>query len=341
LPTDRIAAAEAPAPSDRAVLNVENLSVAFLQQGKAVEVVRGISFNVRAGRTLCLVGESGCGKSVSMMAVLGLLNARRSRVRADAIDFEGSDLSDPTGKTLRQVRGRRIGMIFQDPMTSLNPTMPVGEQIAEVLRYHLGTNRQEARRRAVEMLDRVRIPKARERVNEYPFQFSGGMRQRVMIAMALACSPSLLIADEPTTALDVTVQAGIFDLLRELQRETGTALLLITHDLGVVAEMADEVAAMYAGRIVERSSANLLFELPQHPYTIGLFGATPEAALSRRLTPIPGRVPSPSDPLSGCRFAPRCPFVEEECRLEVPLLRNVAQGQQAACFRAPLEPLVQ
>jgi peptide/nickel transport system ATP-binding protein len=191
------------------------------------------------------------------------------------------------------------------------------------------------------MLDRVRIPRARERVDEYPFQFSGGMRQRVMIAMALACSPTLLIADEPTTALDVTVQGGIFDLLRELQRETGTALLLITHDLGVVAEMADEVAVMYAGRIVERSSVDLLFQLPQHPYTIGLFGATPEAAFGRRLTPIPGRVPSPSDPLSGCRFAPRCPFAGEECKLEVPPLKNVTSRQQAACFRAPLEPLLQ
>jgi peptide/nickel transport system ATP-binding protein len=321
------------------VLSVERLSVAFLTPAGPAEVVSDVSFSIGAGRTLCLVGESGCGKSVSVMAVLGLLKPRQVRIGAREIRFEGLDLQDP--QALRKVRGRRIGMIFQEPMTSLNPTMTVGEQIAEVLRYHLGLGRGEARARTIALLDRVRIPHARERVDDYPFAFSGGMRQRVMIALALACSPSLLIADEPTTALDVTVQAEIFDLLRELQRESGTALLLITHDLGVVAEMADEVAVMYAGRIVEQSSTAALFESPQHPYTIGLLGATPEAATGARLTPIMGRVPLPSDRLEGCRFEPRCPFSVERCAALAPALTEIAAGQRVACWQAPLEPLPQ
>ena len=337
LPRGPLSLGKPPEP----VFSVERLTVAFLTPGGPAEVVSDVSFAVAPGRTLCLVGESGCGKSVSVMAVLGLLKRRQCRITANAIRFEGLDLLDPTGRTLKQVRGRRIGMIFQEPMTSLNPTMTVGEQIADVLRVHLGFGRREARARTIEMLDRVRIPAARRRVDEYPFAFSGGMRQRVMIALALACSPALLIADEPTTALDVTVQAEIFDLLRELQRESGTALLLITHDLGIVAEMADEVAVMYAGRIVERSDAEALFELPQHPYTIGLLGASPEGAAGSRLTPILGRVPLPTTHFDGCRFAPRCPFSVARCMTQAPELREIAAGQSVACWQAPLDPLPQ
>ena len=333
-------AAVAPtAPRGERVLHAEGLTVEFLSHHGPVRIVSDVSFDIDAGRTLSLVGESGCGKSVSVMAMLGLLPRRQWRIAARAVSFEGLDLLDPAGRNLRAVRGRRIGMIFQEPMTSLNPTMTVGEQIAEVLRFHLRLDRRAARAGAVRLLDRVRIPRAAERVDDYPFAFSGGMRQRVMIALALACSPALLIADEPTTALDVTVQAEIFDLLRELQRETGTALLLITHDLGIVAEMADEVAVMYAGRIVERSPAATLFVTPQHPYTIGLLGASPEwESRSHRLTPIDGRVPLPSDRLDGCRFAPRCPFRIERCAREIPPLVAVGDAQAVACWRAPLEP---
>ena len=323
--------------SDATVLQAEGLAVDFLSHRGPSRIVSDVSFSLAAGETLSLVGESGCGKSVSVMAMLGLLPRRNWRITARRLAFEGRDLLDPG--TVRAVRGKRIGMIFQEPMTSLNPTMTVGEQIAEVLRIHLGRDRRTAWRGAVELLDRVRIPRAGERAHDYPFAFSGGMRQRVMIAIALACSPALLIADEPTTALDVTVQAEIFDLLRELQRESGTALLLITHDLGVVAEIADEVAVMYAGRIVERASTAALFVTPQHPYTIGLLGASPEwDSRSARLTPIEGRVPLPTDVLGGCRFAPRCPFSVAACETEVPPLVPVAHGQAAACWRAPLDP---
>jgi len=319
------------------VLHADGLTVDFLSHRGPVRIVSDLSVDIGHGQTLSLVGESGCGKSVSVMAMLGLLPRRQWRIAARALRFEGLNLLDQDA--LRAVRGRRIGMIFQEPMTSLNPTMTVGEQIAEVLRYHLRLDRRSARAGAIRLLDRVRIPRAAERVDDYPFAFSGGMRQRVMIALALACSPALLVADEPTTALDVTVQAEIFALLRELQRETGTALLLITHDLGVVAEMADEVAVMYAGRIVERASTAALFVTPQHPYTIGLLGASPEwEARSERLTPIEGRVPLPSDWLDGCRFAPRCPFRVIQCDQAVPPLASMDGDQEAACWRAPLEP---
>jgi peptide/nickel transport system ATP-binding protein len=330
----------APLTADAAgppVLRAEGLSVEFLSHRGPARIVSDMSFAIPAGRTLSLVGESGCGKSVTVMALLGLLPRPQWRITARSLRFEDLDLHDRA--TLRAVRGKRIGMIFQEPMTSLNPTMTVGEQIAEVLRYHLHLDRRAARLGAIALLDKVRIPRAAERVDDYPFAFSGGMRQRVMIAMALACSPALLIADEPTTALDVTVQAEIFDLLRELQRETGTALLLITHDLGVVAEIADEVAVMYAGRIVERAPAADLFVRPQHPYTIGLLGASPEwGARTERLTPIEGRVPLPTDRLDGCRFAPRCPFSVQRCEESVPPLVPIEGMQEAACWRAPLAP---
>ncbi len=331
---DRTDAAVAPA-SPTPVLHAEGLTVEHLSHRGATRIVSDLGFAIAPGRTLSLVGESGCGKSVTVMSMLGLLPRKRWRIAATRLTFEGRDLL--AAETLRTVRGKRIGMIFQEPMTSLNPTMTVGEQIGEVLRTHLGLDRHGARSGAIALLDRVRIPRAAERVDDYPFAFSGGMRQRVMIAMALACAPALLIADEPTTALDVTVQAEIFDLLRELQRETGTALLLITHDLGVVAEIADEVAVMYAGRIVERAPTASLFVAPQHPYTIGLLGASPDwDARAERLTPIEGRVPLPGEALGGCRFAPRCPFRIARCDEAVPPLAMIEDGHEAACWRAPL-----
>jgi peptide/nickel transport system ATP-binding protein len=319
------------------VLEVEELCIELEIGGRQVEVVSGVSFRVGRGRTLCLVGESGCGKSVTAMAVLGLLPPRKSRIASGAILFEGIDLVRLPERPMAAIRGRRIGMVFQEPMTSLNPTMKVGEQIAEVLRLHLGMNARAARREAIRLLDRVRIPNAARRADDYPFALSGGMRQRVMIALALACSPTLLIADEPTTALDVTVQAEILDLLRELQHESGMALLLITHDLGVVAETADEVAVMYAGRIVEQAPVAALFDWPEHPYTIGLLGAIPGLDSRELLTPIQGTVPQPGTMPVGCRFAPRCPFAIRQCREETPPLRPVGDGSRAACWRAPLD----
>jgi peptide/nickel transport system ATP-binding protein len=321
------------------LLSVEGLSVRFDSDGQAMDVVRGVDFSIGAGKTLCLVGESGCGKSITAMALLGLL-PRNARIASGAVRFDGQDLATIGERRLRKIRGRRIGMIFQEPMSSLNPTMTAGEQIAEVLRIHLGMSGRQARRRAVELLSLVRIPRAAQRADDYPFMFSGGMRQRVMIALALACSPALLIADEPTTALDVTVQAEILDLLRDLQSQTGTAMLMITHDLGVVAEIADEVAVMYAGRIVENGAVGDVFEVPEHPYTIGLLGALPSPEKRGRLTPILGRVPSPADPMPGCRFSPRCPFSVERCEAEEPMLAALPGGQAAACWRAPLEALL-
>ena len=318
-------------------LAVADLHVELEIEGRFVEVVSGIDFRVERGRTLCLVGESGCGKSVTSMAVLGLLPGRTSRIPSGEILFDGTDLLRLPERAMAAMRGRRIGMVFQEPMTSLNPTMKVGEQIAEVLRLHLGMSARAAWREAIELLDRVRIPHAARRADDYPFALSGGMRQRVMIALALACAPTLLIADEPTTALDVTVQAEILDLLRELQAESGMSLLLITHDLGVVAETADDVAVMYAGRIVEQAPVASLFAQPQHPYTIGLLGAIPGIDDRELLTPIQGTVPAPGTMQIGCRFAPRCPFSVPQCAEETPTLRPVGDAGRAACWRAPLE----
>jgi peptide/nickel transport system ATP-binding protein len=327
-------------PAKEPVLRVEDLSVDYLGAAEPARVVSELCFCIGPSQTLALVGESGCGKSVSVLAMLGLLPERHFRMYARRVLFEGIDIFEGGRRNLKGILGRRIGMIFQEPMTSLNPTMTVGEQVAEVLRFHLGLDRRSARVRTIELFDRVRIPKAAHRIDDYPFAFSGGMRQRVMIALALACAPTLLIADEPTTALDVTVQAEIFSLLRDLQSESGTALLLITHDLGVVAEMADEVAVMYAGRIVERSSSTSLLVSPHHPYTIGLLGASPEwDSVTRRLTPIDGRVPLPTERMDGCRFAPRCPFEIGPCRKSIPPLDQVAAAHDVACIRAPLEPL--
>jgi peptide/nickel transport system ATP-binding protein len=316
-------------------LEVEGLAVEFAQGAGRFRAVDGVSFSVAPGRTLAIVGESGCGKSVTALAAMGLL-AENARV-SGTMRLEGQAL---TPEAQRAARGGRMAMIFQEPMTSLNPAFTAGEQVAEALRLHEGLDARAAMERAVAMLERVRIPDAARRARQYPHQLSGGMRQRVMIAIALACRPRLLIADEPTTALDVTVQAQILALLDELKRETGTAVVLITHDLGVVADHADEVLVMYAGRVAERASAASLFAAPQHPYTVGLLGAAPRMAGPRtRLASIEGTVPDLRHPPPGCRFAPRCPFAVAACA-EQPPLAEVAPGHLAACWRAPLDQVL-
>jgi len=318
------------------VVRVENLSIGFA--GSGVNVVDAVSFAVAPGKTLCLVGESGCGKSVTSLAIMGLLPPKSTRIPSGRVEFQGQDLLHLPIRELEEIRGNRMAMIFQEPMTSLNPVFTVGDQIAEAVRRHRPVSRREARDRALEMFRRVRIPSPERRLDDYPHQLSGGMRQRVMIAMALANDPQLLIADEPTTALDVTIQAQILELMRDLQRETGTAMLLITHNLGVVAQVADEVAVMYAGRIVESGPVEAVFRDPQHPYTIGLMGSIPSlGARSGRLATIPGSVPPPQALPAGCRFSTRCPFADEHCRTVVPPFVSSADGHGVACFKAPLE----
>jgi oligopeptide/dipeptide ABC transporter ATP-binding protein len=303
-----------------------------------VTVVNGVSFNVQASRTLAIVGESGCGKSVTALSIMGLLAKPAGRIAEGSIRFEGQELVGAPERVLQDLRGNGMSMIFQEPMTSLNPSYTVGEQIIEGLVKHRKLSRTQAREKAIDILRKVRIPSPEQRLDEFPHKLSGGMRQRVMIAMALVCEPRLLIADEPTTALDVTIQAQILELMRTLQQETGTAIVLITHDLGVVAEVADEVLVMYAGRVVERAPVHALFEMPQHPYTIGLLGAIPRLDLEQtRLVSIEGQVPSPAQPLSGCSFAPRCPFAQPACSNQVPALREVGHAHFSACLRAPLE----
>jgi peptide/nickel transport system ATP-binding protein len=301
-----------------------------------VPAVDGVSLALDAGRTLGLVGESGCGKSVTALAIMGLVPQPPGRIAAGEVRFEGEDLRRARPERLRELRGERMAMIFQEPMTSLNPAFTVGEQIAETILEHRQATQKEARALAIEALRQVRMPSPEKRYDDYPHRLSGGMRQRAMIAMALACKPKLLICDEPTTALDVTIQAQILELLRMLREETGTAIILITHDLGVVAELADDVAVMYAGRIVEQASAARLFAEPQHPYTIGLLGSIPRLHRQRRrLAAIEGQLPGPALRPEGCRFRPRCPFAVERC-LEEPALMDVGQVHRAACWRAPL-----
>jgi len=303
------------------LLSVENLSVSFGTEGGRVTVVEDVSFEVPAGKTVGLVGESGCGKSVSAMTVMRLLPSPPSRIDGGRIMFDGRDLVPLPEDAMRAVRGDRIGMIFQEPMTSLNPTLTIGFQIAEVLRLHRRMDAKMARLWSVNMLKQVGIGGAERRLQQYPHELSGGLRQRVMIAMALVCRPALLIADEPTTALDVTIQAQILDLLRRLQQEMGMAVLLITHDLGVVAEMCDEVFVMYAGRIVERAPAADVFRTPRHPYTAGLLAASPRRApRGTRLATIPGMVPAPGKRGTGCTFSERCGRAIERCRSERPPL---------------------
>ena len=310
-------------------------------EGGEFRAVDGVSFALEAGRTLGIVGESGCGKSVSALSIMGLVPQPPGRIAGGEILFDGVDLLKLPAAQLRELRGDRISMIFQEPMSSLNPAFTIGDQIAEVLLRHRKLSQQQAQDRAIEMLRRVRIPSPELRFHDYPHRLSGGMRQRAMIAMALACEPRLLIADEPTTALDVTIQAQILELMRSLREETGTAIILITHDLGVIAELADDVAVMYAGRIVEHASVERLFAEPQHPYTIGLLGSIPRLHLDQeRLAAIQGQVPGPAAVNAsggrGCSFQPRCPFAIEKCGVEVPVLSNMHAGHEAACWKAPL-----
>jgi oligopeptide/dipeptide ABC transporter ATP-binding protein len=316
-----------------ALLSVEGLAIAFRGETGSARVVDGISFAIGVGEAVGLVGESGCGKSVTAMSVMRLLPSPPAMIEGGRIDFEGRELLALTESEMRAVRGDRIGMIFQEPMTSLNPTFTVGYQIAEVLTLHRGLDRAQARGEAARLLTQVGIGAAERRLDQYPHQLSGGLRQRVMIAMAIACGPKLLIADEPTTALDVTIQAQILDLLRRLRADSGMALLLITHDLGVVSELCDRVIVMYAGRIVEEASAKDIFARARHPYTAGLLASRPRLGeTAAKLPTIPGSVPPPSKRGVGCSFAERCARAQSRCRAEVPVLAAMAAGQRAACF---------
>jgi len=323
-----------------ALLEVRDLRTCFSTDEGEFAAVDGVSFEVQAGKTLAFVGESGCGKSVTSLSIMGLVPPAAGEIRAGSIRFEGQELVGAPEEVLQNLRGNGMAMVFQEPMTSLNPAYTVGDQIMEALLRHRPMDRAQARARALEMLDQVRIPAPEQRLHEYPHQLSGGMRQRVMIAMALVCQPRLLIADEPTTALDVTIQAQILALMAQLQHDMGTAIVLITHDLGVVAEVADEVVVMYAGQVVERAPVQALFDTPQHPYTVGLLGAIPRLDLAQhRLASIEGQVPSPLQRPAGCAFAPRCPFAQSRCHSQTPQLQTVGDGHTSACWRAPLDPL--
>jgi peptide/nickel transport system ATP-binding protein len=325
------------------LLRVQDLKTHFHTRDGVVRAVDGVSFDVMPGETLAVVGESGCGKSVTAMSILRLLPMPPARIAGGRIEFEGRNLLDLSEPEMRKVRGNAISMIFQEPMTSLNPVLTIGRQISEALVLHRGMTEKAALLRAAEMLRKVHIPEAERRLTQYPHELSGGMRQRVMIAMALACGPRLLIADEPTTALDVTIQAQILELMHELRAETGASVILITHDLGVVAEIAHRVVVMYAGRKVEEAPIGELFAAPRHPYTRGLLGSMPHLGDSvnetgKRLVEIPGMVPSLKDPAPGCLFAPRCPNATERCTREAPPLELHAPGHQAACWNPVAAP---
>jgi len=328
-------------PEPTPLLEIEDLKTYFFTSDGIVRAVDGVSYKVYPGETLAVVGESGCGKSVTAMSILRLLPSPPARIVSGAIRFEGRDLLAASEDEMRRIRGNDISMIFQEPMTSLNPVLTVGRQIAETLELHQGLDRTAARQRAIEMLDLVRIPEPARRAREYPHQLSGGMRQRVMIAMALACDPKLLIADEPTTALDVTIQAQILELMLELKRKIGAAIVLITHDLGVVAETAQRVVVMYAGRKVEEAPVDMLFARPRHPYTRGLMGSIPHLGSAaqadgprKRLAEIPGIVPRLTEAIPGCAFAARCSFAQERCRREAPPLEEYVRGHFSACWFA-------
>jgi len=321
--------------SDHALLRVEDLTVGFKTEQGLVPVVEHVSFELKSGRTLGLVGESGCGKSVTAQTIMRLLPSPPSRIEAGRILFEGKDLAAASQREMQKIRGDRIGMVFQEPMTSLNPTLRIGQQIAEPLMLHRGLRRAEADEVVIRVLKQVGIGNAERRLLQYPHELSGGLRQRVMIAMAIICKPQLLIADEPTTALDVTIQAQIMELLTTLQKELGLAVLLITHDLGMVAEMCETIAVMYAGRIVETGRTADVFARPHHPYTSGLLNSSPRRARKgERLPSIPGLVPPPGARSLGCSFAARCPNALERCRVDAPPLQP--QGNDAAACWNPM-----
>lgn len=319
------------------LLEVKDLKTTFYTSDGRIPAVDGVSLTVKPGETLGVVGESGCGKSVTALSIMGLISYPPGRIEGGQILFEGEDLLKKSPEEMRAIRGNRIAMIFQEPMTSLNPVYTVGDQIGEVLQFHKGYTKVQAQEKAVELLRSVGIPEAEKRVKQYPHEMSGGMRQRVMIAMALACDPKLLIADEPTTALDVTIQAQILELMKDIKERFGTAIMLITHDLGVVAEMADRVSVMYLGRVVEEGTASDIFHHPRHPYTHGLLRSTPRLGqVVARLHVIPGVVPNPMFMPTGCKFNNRCEYATEKCRQEEPQLATVDGIHSVRCFH-PLD----
>jgi peptide/nickel transport system ATP-binding protein len=314
------------------ILEVEDLKISVHSDGKEITLINGVSFQVNKGETLGIVGESGCGKSITSLSIMGLLQPN-VKVSNGSIHLNAKNLVEMPKKAVRKVRGKEVAMIFQEPMTSLNPVYTVGFQLIEMIRTHMDMSKAEARSHAIKMLELVGIPRANEIVDEYPHQLSGGMRQRVMIAMAISCNPELLIADEPTTALDVTIQAQILDLMRDLQKKRNMSIMMITHDLGVVAEMCDRVVVMYAGQVVEQAEIEELFENPKHPYTKGLLASIPNIEEDKEyLASIPGKVPSPDAMPIGCRFADRCPSAHSKCFAEAPPLFSTENQTQARCW---------
>lgn len=317
------------------LLSVQNLKTHFFTDNGVVRSVDGVSFTVNEGETLGIVGESGSGKSVTALSIMQLLPPRKGKIVEGSIRFEDVDLTKLTDKKMRKIRGNEIAMIFQEPMTSLNPSYTIGNQIGEALRLHMKLNRKEAEERSIELLTQVGIPRAEKIVKDYPHRLSGGMRQRVMIAMALACNPRLIIADEPTTALDVTIQAQILELIQQMKCKSNTSIMMITHDLGVVSEVCDRVIVMYAGRVVEEADVKTIFSSPSHPYTKGLIESIPTLeAEVEWLETIPGNVPIPSEMPKGCKFASRCKFAMEECLKAEPELYEIGRGQKSRCFLA-------
>ena len=315
------------------IIEVQNLKTYFHTPEGIVKSVDGVSFSIEKGKTMALVGESGCGKTQTSLSLIRLL-APTAKVSADKIEINGKETKDYTKDQARGIRGKDISMIFQEPMTSLNPVFTIGQQLMEAILLHENVTKQQAREKGIEMLKKVKIPLAEKRFDEYPHQLSGGMRQRVMIAMALCCNPQLLICDEPTTALDVTIQAQILDLINELKEETGTSVMMITHDLGVIAEVADDVMVMYAGKVVEHATCDQIFDEPLHPYTAGLMNCIPrlDGDDTKELSVIEGMVPSFDDMPEGCAFCPRCPYAKEICRKQMPELEEV-NGRRVRCFK--------
>lgn len=316
------------------LLEVNDLHVSFHTNGGEIQAVRGVSFHVDRGEILAIVGESGCGKSVTAQSIMGMVPKSYGSIKEGEISFKGKDLINFSKKQYQRIRGSEIGMIFQDPMSALNPTMKIGRQIDEVLIKHKNLSKKEAKQKTIELLQQVGIPDSFNRYSEYPHEFSGGMRQRVVIAMALACDPELIIADEPTTALDVTIQAQILDLLKSIQTERNSSIILITHDLGVVAEVADRVGVMYAGIVIESGTVNEIFENPRHPYTLGLLQSVPrlEVLEKERLVPIEGAPPDLFSPPKGCPFAERCPYTMEVCMEHMPKIESITESHHVSCW---------